>query len=167
MLTINPKFKTNFMSFRRIKILQLSLLPILLMVILVACSKSNDTPAFQGKSKEYKMYNSSTGVAVEAGLVTISELSDGNARVTVKLNANYRVSGVTYKSNVTTTDAGGVELVFANLSDVDGSSGVGETSVLIASGSNLAVKYTDAISKIGYVVKVFSGANIQARGVIQ
>jgi hypothetical protein len=147
--------------------LKLVALPLFILIAFASCSKSDDTPAFQGKSKEYKMYNTSSGTAVEAGSFTIAELADGNAKVTVRLNANFRTSGTVYKSNITTTDAGGVELVFSNLSDVEGNSGVGETTVLMASGSNLAVKYSDAITKIGYVVKVFSGANIQARGVIQ
>jgi hypothetical protein len=132
-----------------------------------SCSKSDDTPAFQGKSKEYKMYNLSSGTTVEAGTFTITEKSDGTARTTVKLNANYRVSGVIYKSNITTSAGTTAGLVFANLADVDGNTGVGETTVLVASGNNLAVKYTDAISKIGYEVKVFSGANVQAIGTIQ
>jgi hypothetical protein len=149
------------------KFLTLITLPLIFLMVLVSCSKSDDTPAFQAKSKEYKLFNSSSGTAVEAGSFTITEKSDGNARVTVRLNTNYRVSGVVFKSNITITDATNQELVYANLADVDGNTGVGETSLLVASGNNLAVKYTDAISKMGYTVKVFSGANIQARGVIQ
>jgi len=137
-------------------------------VAFTGCSKSDDTQAIQGKSKEYKMYNTSSGNTLEAGSFTIAELQDGNARVSVRLNANYRVAGVLYKSNITTTDASNsVELVFAVLADVDGGTGIGETNVLVSSGNNMAVKYADAVNKVGYVVKVFSGANVQARGTIQ
>jgi hypothetical protein len=62
------------------------------------------------------MYNTSSGNSVEAGSFTITELKDGNAKVTVQLNANYRTAGTTYKSNITTTDAANVELVFSNFS---------------------------------------------------
>ena len=66
------------------------LLPVLAIVLFASCSKSDDTPAFTGRSKEYKMYNLSTGTQIEAGTFTITELSNGNAKMDVQLNAGYR-----------------------------------------------------------------------------
>lgn len=164
----NPNLFNMIKNFFNSGLITFSALLFFIFLAFASCAKSSDTPASQGKSKEYKMFNTSSGNAVEAGSFLITELPDGNAKVTVRLNANYRVSGVSYKSNITTTDAANnVELVYAILAEVDGSTGVGETKVLVSSGNNMPVKYADVITKAGYVLKVFSGANIQARGTIQ
>jgi hypothetical protein len=149
-----------------IRISKLSTLALITALLIVSCSKKDTTPPYQGRSKDYKLYNYSSGAAVEAGTFTISELESGNSKLTINLNQGYKVPGVSLKSSITVTDNTGVELVFSNLKDVDGGAGVGETNPVVASGTNATVKYTDLIGKIGYTVKVLNGSNVQAKGTI-
>ncbi len=135
---------------------------------LASCSKNEDsTPAFQGRSKTYKLYNYSTGSAVEAGTFMFSELQNGGASATINLSSGYRLAGVKFKSTITVADAQGVELVYADLGDVDGTSGSGEKNPMVSSGTNAAIQYNEIIAKTGYTVKVMNGSNVQAKGTIQ
>ncbi len=148
-------------------IISLSVLYVLAFFLFAACSKE-DTPAatFQGRSKEYKLFNLSSGASLEAGTFTIAELENGNSKLTIRLNEGYRVPGAFLQSSITVTDNSGVELVYANLNGVLGASGLGETNPVVASGSNANVKYNDIITKVGYTVKVLNGSNVQAKGTI-
>ncbi len=144
------------------------IIPVLALFFLAGCSKNEDsTPAFQGRSKTYKLYNYSTGSAVEAGTFMFSELENGGASATINLSSGYRLAGVKFKSSITVADAQGVELVYADLGDVDGTSGTGEKNPIVSSGTNAAIKYDEIIAKTGYTVKVMNGSNVQAKGTIQ
>lgn len=131
----------------------------------MSCTK-DDTPSLA--SKTYSMYNYSSGSAVNAGSFTISELSDGNASLSVSLASGFLVPGVTLKSYVVLTDStSGGELIYANLNDIDGTSGQVTTSPVINSSTNTAIPYTELVSKTGYSVKVLNNTNVQAKGDIQ
>lgn len=141
--------------------------PVLVLFFLAGCGKKEDTPPpFQGQSTTYKLYNYSTGSGVEAGTFTFTELQNGGTSAAININAGYRVPGVKFKATITVTDAQGVELVYADLGEVDGTSGTGSKSPLISSGTNNPIQYNDIISKTGYTVKVINGNNVQAKGTI-
>lgn len=131
----------------------------------MSCTK-DDNPSLA--SKTYMMYNYSSGSAVNAGSFTINELGDGNASLSVNLASGFLVPGVTLKSYVVLTDTtSGGELIYANLNDIDGTSGQATTSPVMSSSTNTAIRYTELISKIGYSVKVLNNTNVQAKGDIQ
>jgi hypothetical protein len=153
-------------SFSR-KCLQFLLLPAFAIVLFAACSKSDDTPAFTGRSKGDKMYNLSTGIAAEAGTFTFSELSNGNARLLIQLNQGYRISGAKFRTTVMAAQSTGAELLFADLGEMDGGSGTLDVNPFVSVATNVAVKYNDIIAKTGYTVKVMNGSSLQARGAIQ
>ena len=143
------------------------ILPVLALFFLASCSKNEDSPPpFQAKSKTYKLYNYSTGSAVEAGTFTFTELQNGGASATISLNEGYKVPGVKFKATITVADAQGVELVYADLGEVDGGTGRLEKNPLISSGTNTPIQYNDVISKTGYTLKVMNGSNVQAKGTI-
>ncbi len=57
--------------------------------------------------------------------------------------------------------------MYADLGDVDGTSGTGEKNPIVSSGTNAAIQYNEIIAKTGYTVKVMNGSNVQAKGTIQ
>ena len=145
--------------------LSLVMMSLVALFTLAACSKDS-TPSFVGAQKEYKLYNQSSGSPVEAGTFTIIELQDGNAALNVNISTAYRVPGVTLSAKLLSSIVVGSELVYADLGNVDGTSGGASFNPVKVSATNLAVKYTDLIAKTGYVLRILNGANIQASGVI-
>jgi hypothetical protein len=136
--------------------------------LLTGCGKDNTPqPTTSGKQKDYKLYNLSTGASVEAGTFTISELLNGNAKLAIQLNPNYKVTGARFKVTMTVPQTGGTELLFADLGEMDGGSGTMEINPLLAGATNAAVTYNDIIGRTGYTLKIMNGANLQARGTIQ
>ena len=132
-----------------------------------SCSKSDNNINQQPTvKKEYRLFNQSSGMPLDAGTFTISQLADGNASLTINLAAGYRVTNVNLPSSIVTSDVTGTELLYASLGLVDGNTGVGLTSPVVMASNNLAVKYIDLIAKTGYLIKVLVGSNVQARGVI-
>lgn len=149
------------------KFLSLLVFPVLAAVLFTSCSKSEDkTPAFTARSNEYKMYNLSTGSAVEAGTFTITELADGNAKLLIQLNQGYRVAGTKFKTTITVSQASGTELLFADLGEMDGGTGTLEVNPIVSGATNVAIKYNEVIQS-GYLIKVMNGNNLQASGVIK
>lgn len=136
--------------------------------LLSSCSKSDNNNNNQQPTvkKEYRLFNQSSGMPLDAGTFTISQLADGNASLTINLAAGYRVTNINLPSTIVTTDVTGTELLYANLGLVDGNTGIGITSPVVIASNNLAVKYIDLIAKTGYLIKVLNGGNVQARGVI-
>jgi hypothetical protein len=60
-----------------------------------SCSKDN-TPAFHGKTKVYALFSYRDPINLaQAGTFTITELSDGNAKGTLRLNSAFTVAGAT------------------------------------------------------------------------
>lgn len=141
---------------------------ILAIILFVAACSKDSTPAFQGKTKTYPLYNySNPGVPAAAGTFTITELENGNAKGTVNLNSGFTVSGATFQSNITFRDTAGNEFVYAPLANVDGTTGVGETAVITTGSSNAPISYNALIGKTGYLIKVLNGSNLQAVGTIE
>lgn len=143
------------------------ILPVLALFFLASCSKKNDTPAFKPRISTYKLLNYSTGSPVEAGSFTFTELQNGGVSAAINLNAGYTVPGVKFKATITVADAAGVELVYADLGEIDGATGTPVVNPVVSSGSNTPIKYNDLISKTGYTLKVMNGSNVQAKGTIQ
>ncbi|CAA9476055.1 MAG: hypothetical protein AVDCRST_MAG96-720 [uncultured Segetibacter sp.] len=144
-----------------------TVLSVLALFFVAGCGKDEDTPPlFQGQSKTYILYNYSTGSPVEAGSFTFTELQNGGASAAINVSTGYRVAGVKFKATITVADAQGVELVYADLGDVDGTLGTGAKNPIISSGTNTPIKYNDLISKVGYTLKVMNGNNVQAKGTI-
>lgn len=132
-----------------------------------ACKKDNDQKQQVTDFRNYKLFNYSSGSEMEAGGFVIEQLLDGNARLTITLSAPYRQNNVSFQAVINTKNEAGDELVFANLGTVNGSSGMLTTSPVVASGSNLPVKFSELISRSNYYVKILNGANVQATGNIQ
>jgi len=136
-------------------------------VLLTSCSKSEDkAPPFVGGSTDYKLFNLSTGTSVEAGTFTITELADGNARLSVQLNQGYKVAGAMFRTTITVPQTTGDELLFADLGDMDGGTGTLEVNPIVSGATNVPVKYSDVIHS-GYSIKVMNGNNLQASGVMK
>lgn len=134
----------------------------------MACKKDsavnqNQTTDF----RNYKLFNYSSGTEVEAGNFKIEQLLSGNARLTITLNEPFRQSNVGFEAVINTKNEGGDELVFADLGVLNGSTGVLVVNPVVASGSNLPIKFSELISRSSYYVKIMNGANVQAVGNIQ
>lgn len=149
------------------RFLRLLVFPVLAAVLFTSCRKSDDTPPFVGRSEVYKMYNVSTGSDVEAGTFTITELANGNARLSIQLNQGYRVAGAKFRTTITVPQTAGNELLFADLGEMDGGIGTLEVNPIVSGATNAAVKYNEFIVQSGYTIKVMNGNNLQASGVIQ
>lgn len=135
----------------------------------VACSKSSNiaTPETPS-SQSYKMYNYSSGSAVEAGSLTLQKTDDGNASIAVNLNDSYLVPGKILKAYLIVKDTIlGIEANYANLSDIDGATGFATTAPLINSSTNVAIKYDALVSEKRYSVKVYNSNTVQAIGKIE
>lgn len=139
---------------------------VLTATLFASCSKDDNTPAFNARSSVYTMTNLSTGTAVEAGKFTITELANGNAKLSIQLNDGYKVAGTKLKTTITVPQPANSELLFADLGDMDGTTGTLEVNPVVSGATNVAVKYNDIIQS-GYVIKVMNGSNLQASGVIK
>jgi hypothetical protein len=134
--------------------------------LFASCSKDDDVVNnAPTRTKEYRLYNSSTGSPLDAGAITFTQLPDSTASATINLASGYRINGVSMPASITTTVSGN-ELTYASLANVDGTTGVSNTSVVRGS-SNIAVKYDTLITRIGFRIKVMNGAVLQAQGTIQ
>jgi WD40 repeat protein len=146
------------------KVYSLLLLPVIALSFM-NCSKNSSSPT---TSRSYKMYNYSSGSAVEAGSLTLNETSNGNASISVSLSNLYLVPGKVFKSYLILRDSVlGVEVTYAILSDIDGATGVSTTAPLINSSTNIAIKYEEIVSDKRYSVKVYNSNTIQAIGKIE
>jgi hypothetical protein len=148
------------------KFLVLLVLPVLAAALLVGCSKSEDKPAFNARSNNYTLINLSTGAPVEAGKFTITELADGNAKLSIQLNQGYKVAGVKFRTTITAPQPTGPDLLFADLGDMDGGTGTLEVNPVVSGATNVPVKYNDLIQS-GYIIKIMNGSNLQAAGTIK
>ena len=146
------------------KVYSLLLLPVIALSFM-NCSKNSSSPT---TSRSYKMYNYSSGSAVEAGSLTLDETSDGNASISVSLSNLYLAPGKVFKSYLILRDSVlGVEVPYATLSDIDGATGVSTTAPLINISTNVAIKYDEIVSDKRYSVKVYNSNTIQAIGKIE
>jgi hypothetical protein len=149
------------------RLLRFLVFPVLAALLFTACSKSeNKTPPFVGRTSDYKLHNLSTGTSVEAGTFTITELSDGNAKLSIQLGQGYLVAGAKFKTTITVPQATGSELLFADLGEMDGGTGTLVVNPIVSGATNVPAKYNDLIHS-GYLIKVMNGNNLQASGVIQ
>jgi hypothetical protein len=148
------------------KVLSLLLLPVIVLS-LMNCSKNSSSPT-TNTSGTYKMYNYSSGNAVEAGSLTLDETSDGNASISVSLSSNYLVPGKMFKSYLILKDSVlGVDVTCATLNDVDGATGLSTTAPLINRSTNVAIKYQEIIAARRYSVKIYNNNTIEAIGKIE
>lgn len=134
--------------------------------LFVSCKKDKEDPNPSIAYKEYKLYNYSSGSALDAGSFRVDQLSNGNAKITISVSEPFRQANATFEAVINKEDISGNELVFSNLGLVNGSSGSLIANPVISSGSNLPIKYTDLVGQNGYYLKVLNGANVQARGEI-
>ena len=145
------------------KVYSLLLLPVIALSFM-HCSKNSSSPT---TSRSYKMYNYSSGSAVEAGSLTLNETSDGNASISVSLSNLYLAPGKVFKSYLILRDSVlGVEVTYATLSDIDGATGVSTTAPIINSSTNVAIKYDEIVSDKRYSVKLYNSNTVQAIGKI-
>ena len=132
----------------------------------MGCSKKGDSPLLA--SKQYILYNYSSGTGLQAGTFVINELADGNSSLTISLADGYKVPGVTLKTYIVTPDStGGGQFIYADLGNLDGGSGQATKSPVITNSDNMSIKYTSLVAQKGYLVKVLNGSNVQAIGPIQ
>lgn len=134
----------------------------------ISCSKDDGPKQEQSTDfRNYKLFNYSNGSQVEAGGFVIEQLLNGNARISITLSEPFRQNNVSFEAVINTKNENGDELIFANLGNLNGSSGTLSVSPVVASGSNLPIKFSELISRSSYYVKVLNGANVQATGNIQ
>jgi len=133
---------------------------------IAGCSKDENGSLH---SKNYALYNYSSGSAQPAGSFTLSEISGGNASLSIQLDQGYLVPGVMLKSYLIIKDTiTGIELIYANLNDIDGSTGQATTSPIVNSSTNAPIGYDAIVSDPSrYSVKVLNNNNVQAIGEIQ
>jgi hypothetical protein len=160
------KVLKNTLMKKNLSLLMLATGFVAISALFSACGKDDDdngntTPITQ---KEIKLYNQSSGTAIEAGSATFVKLPDGNASATINLAAGYRVNGATMTATITNTIAGN-EYIYATLNTVNGTTGTSSTPTVM--GATSAIKYDTLVTRTGFVVKVLNGSNVQARGVIQ
>ena len=132
----------------------------------MGCSKKVDSLSLA--SKQYILYNYSSGSGVQAGSFVINELADGNSSLSVSLADGYKVPGVTLKTYIVTPDStGGGQFIYADLGNLNGGTGQATKSPVITNSDNRSVKYTSLVAQKGYLVKVLNGSNVQAIGPIE
>jgi len=132
----------------------------------MGCRKTGDSPSLA--SKQYILYNYSSGSSVQAGSFVIRELADGNCSLTISLADGYKVPGVTLKTYIVTPEStGGGQFIYADLGNLDGGSGQATRNPVITNSDNRSVKYTSLVAQKTYQVKVLNGSNVQAIGPIQ
>ncbi len=133
--------------------------------LFTACTKDSNKPDLP--SQQYILYNYSQGSPVEAGTFTIQQQADSTASLTIQLTSGFYVPSVSMPAAIVNADSvSGVDFVYANLNPVDGNNGLSVTSP-VKMTNNLAVTYSDLISKKGYRVRVMNGSNVQAMGTLQ
>ncbi|WP_153798731.1 hypothetical protein [Foetidibacter luteolus] len=131
-------------------------------ILMFSCSK-DDGPALA--SRQYVLFNQSSGTPMPAGVFTVQQLSDGNAAINIQLSNSYLVPGVTLNAYMTIADSS--NLIYATLGTVDGATGQGSINPVKTDGNNQPVKYEELIGKTGYTVRVLNNSNLQASGSIE
>ncbi|MBX3241918.1 MAG: hypothetical protein KIT80_13095 [Chitinophagaceae bacterium] len=137
----------------------------LLVVGSVACKKERTPRETVIDSREYSLFNYSSGSQVAAGTFKLEHMESGNARLTIQLNEAFRQPQINFTALVV-TELNDTEVVFAQLGNVPGNSGYLVVNPVISLGSNLPVKFTDLVGK-AYYLKIMNGANVQATGEIR
>lgn len=133
------------------------LLVAMMAILMVSCSKDDDTPQNLG-SKEYALTYSGATV----GKVLIREKADGNANLTITLNSDAVISGASPTASIIAVIGGTEGGLYASLTTFAASGTTSTTDpVRDATGTNPAIKYADLIAKTGYVVKVNVSGVIQ------
>jgi hypothetical protein len=127
----------------------------------ISCKK--DSPSLP--SKQYVLYNYSSGNATPAGTFTIQQVGDSNAALSIQLSSEYLVPNTNLQAYLTISDTS--NLIFSTLGIVNGNSGRAIINPVMTNGNNQPVKYNDLIGMIGYTVKVLNNSNIQASGSIR
>lgn len=137
-------------------------------ILFSSCSSDDDNNNNGGvtATKEYKLYNLSSGTQVEAGSIVLSQLADSTASAQVTLNSGYRQSGTTYNVNIITSATTG-DFLYANLTSIDGGVGTSTTSPVRNASNNLTIKYSTLIGLTGYRIRIVTGSVVQATGTIQ
>lgn len=134
----------------------------------LSCKKDNDNPVERTTDfRNYKLFNYSSGSEVEAGNFVIEQLLDGNARIDITLSEPFRQNNVGFETVINTMNENGDELIFSSLGTLNGTTGRLVVSPVVASASNLPIKFSELISRQEYYVKILNGANVQARGEIK
>lgn len=129
-----------------------------------ACKKDKRDPNPSIQYKEYRLFNISGGSPVDAGSFRVDELQNGNTKITLLISEPFRQNGVGFQASVNKKDNAGNELVLASLGLVNGVSGSLVVNPVLASGTNLPIKYDELVGPYGYYIKVLNGANVQAQG---
>lgn len=136
------------------------------MVLLGSCSKDDDGPALQ--SATYQLYNYSSGSPQVAGNFRIMEQRNGNAAIEINVDQAYRLPGTRFSAVIATFDETTEgQLVYANLGDVDGGAARAVINPVVELSTNRPIPYATLSARTGYSLRLLSGANVQATGIIQ
>jgi hypothetical protein len=145
------------------------LLALALPVLVISCDKDDDEGEdMQLESKQYVLYNDTTGAELNAGTFTVKELSDGNTAIDIALSDSFKVNDASFDALIVSfNDITQRDSVYASLGQVNGATGRGAMSPVIWSSTNAPIRYDSLISLDNYrVVVMRNDSTVYAEGAI-
>lgn len=128
----------------------------------VACSDDDVTPPGL-ESSQVVLVNDTSGVAKNAGLVKINELSDGNISMEVNLADSFRLAEENYPAAIVKYDSVlHKDSVYADLGTISGTTGTVTKSPVVWNATNEPISYDTLKTLTGFRVQVITDSLVQA-----
>ncbi len=128
----------------------------------VACSDDDVTPPGL-ESSQVVLVNDTSGVAKNAGLVKINELSDGNISMEVSLADSFRLAEENYPAAIVKYDSVlHKDSVYADLGNISGTTGTVTKSPVVWNATNEPISYDTLKTLTGFRVQVITDSLVQA-----
>ena len=123
--------------------------------------------ALATESKQQSLFTNSTSSTTETGYFKINKLENGNAAVEVVLDEAHRANGSKLKVQLVATDGDtNADEVFADLGDINGTTGAGGKSLVTLTTGDTPIKYDDLISMLGFRIRVTDGSKVVSEAVM-
>ena len=128
----------------------------------VACSDDDVTPPGLGSS-QVVLVNDTSGVAKNAGLVKINELSDGNISMEVNLADSFRLAEDNYPAAIVKYDSVlHKDSIYADLGTISGATGTVTKSPVVWNATNEPISYDTLKTLTGFRVQITTDSLVQA-----
>lgn len=148
-------------------------------VLAISCNRNDDYSQVEekgGQSSEptpvattkLSLYTDLSKPASESGVFKIGKLGNGNATVEVQLSESSRKDGAKYKTSLVAYDySTKTDYEYADLGEVNGTTGVGGKTLVTMTGSTSPLTFEALNDFKGFRVRITNGNKVVSEGMIQ